>query len=81
MMKIEVRRDLPKTELPGYHDRLIARLDDSVGGAHANGMETRTDHERIKVPSAVIIGKIIQPEGNWVFNVPTFHIREEERVV
>jgi hypothetical protein len=50
MMKIKVRRNLPKTELSGYHDRLvrlITRLDDSVGGAHADRKEARMHHERI----------------------------------
>jgi hypothetical protein len=39
MMKEEVGRDLLKTKLPGYYDRLvrlITRLDDSIGGAHAD---------------------------------------------
>jgi hypothetical protein len=38
-MKEEVRRDLPKTKLLGCYDRLvrlITRLDDSIGGAHAD---------------------------------------------
>jgi hypothetical protein len=39
MMKEEVGRGLPKTKMPGCYDRvveLITRLDDSVGGAHAD---------------------------------------------
>jgi hypothetical protein len=47
MMKIEMRRALPKIELLGHHNRLVrlrARLDDPVGGAHADRKEARTDH-------------------------------------
>jgi hypothetical protein len=39
MMKEDVGRDLPKTKLSGCYDRLvrlITKLDDSVGGAHAD---------------------------------------------
>ena len=50
VMKEEMRRDLPKTKLLGCYDRLvrlITRLDDSVGSAHADWKKTRTDHDRI----------------------------------
>jgi hypothetical protein len=49
-MKKEVRRNLPEAKLPSYYDRLIefiSRLDDPVGGAHANWKEARADHDRI----------------------------------
>jgi hypothetical protein len=62
MMKEEMGRDLPKTKLPSYYDRLvrlITRLDDSVGGAHADWKEARVDHDRIQIPSAGFIGKVI----------------------
>jgi hypothetical protein len=52
MMEEEVGRDLPKTKLPGCYNRLvrlITRLDDSVGGAHANWKEERADHNRIQM--------------------------------
>jgi hypothetical protein len=50
MVKEEVGRNLPKTKLPGYYDRLvrlITRLDDSVGGAHAHWKEVRANHGRV----------------------------------
>jgi hypothetical protein len=84
MMKEEVGRDLPRTKLPGCYDRLvrlITRLDDSVGGAHADWKEARADHDRIQMPSAVIIGKVIQSEGNRIFNVFGSSVREEEWIV
>jgi hypothetical protein len=62
MMKEEVGRDLPKTKLLGCYDwlvRLRTRLDDSVGGAHADWKEARVDHDRIQMSSAVIIDKAI----------------------
>jgi hypothetical protein len=84
MMKEEVWRDLPKTKLPGCYDRLvrlITRLDDSVGGAHADWKEARADHDRIQMPSAVIIGKDIQSEGNQIFKVFGGSVREDEWIV
>jgi hypothetical protein len=84
MMKEEVGRDLPKTKLPGCYDRLvrlITRLDVSVGGAHADWKEARVDHDRIQMPSAVIISKVIQSEGNWIFKVFRGSVREEEWIV
>jgi hypothetical protein len=50
MVKEEVGRNLPKTKLPGYYDRLvqlITWLDDSVGGAHAGWKEARANHDRV----------------------------------
>jgi hypothetical protein len=50
MVKEEVRRNLPKTKLPGCYDRLvelITWLDDSVGGAHADWKEARVNHDRV----------------------------------
>jgi hypothetical protein len=84
MMKEEVGRDLPRTKLPGCYDRLvrlITRLDDSVGGAHADSKEARADHDRIQMPSAVVIGKVIQSEGNRIFKVFGSSVREEEWIV
>jgi hypothetical protein len=72
MMKEEVERDLPKTKLLGCYDRLvrlITRLDDSVGGAHADWKEARADHDRIQMLSAVIISKVIQSDVNQIFKV------------
>jgi hypothetical protein len=69
MMKEEVGRDLSKTKLPGcYYQlvRLITRLDDSVGGAHADWKEARADHDRIQMSRTIIIGKVIQSEGNRI---------------
>ena len=84
MMKEEVRRDLPKTKLPGYYDRLvrlITRLNDPVGGAHADWKEAGTDHDRVQMPSAVIIGKVIQSEGGRIFKVFGGSVREEEWII
>jgi hypothetical protein len=84
MMKEEVGRDLPKTKLPGCYDRLvrlITRLDDSVGGAHADWKEARVDHDRIQMLSTVIVSKVIQSEGNWIFKVFRSSVREEEWIV
>jgi hypothetical protein len=84
MMKEEVGRDLPKTKLLGCYNRLvrlITRLDDSIGGAHADWKEARVDHDRIQIPSAVIISKVIQSEGNQIFKVFRGSIREEEWIV
>ena len=84
VMKEEVRRDLPKTKLPGCYDRLvrlITRLDDSVGSAHADWKKTRTNHDRIQMPSAVIFGKVIQSKRHWIFKVSGGGIREEKWVI
>jgi hypothetical protein len=84
MMKEEVGRDLPQTKLPGCYDRLvriITRLDDSVGGAHADWKEARADYERIQMSSAIIIGKVIQYQGNRIFKVFGGSVREEEWIV
>jgi hypothetical protein len=81
MMKEDVGRDLPKTKLSGCCDRLvrlITRLDDSVEGAHADWKEARVDHDRIQMPSVIIIGKVIQSEGNQIFKVFGGSVREEE---
>jgi hypothetical protein len=84
MMKEEVGRDLPKTKLPGCYDRLvrlITRLDDAVGGAHTDWKEARADHDRIQMPSVVIIDKVIQSEGNRIFKVFGCSVSEEEWIV
>jgi hypothetical protein len=55
MMKEEMGRNFPEANLPGCYDRLIkliSRLDDSVGGAHADWKEIRANHDRIQMPSA-----------------------------
>jgi hypothetical protein len=39
------------------------------------------DHDRIQMPSAVIIGKVIQSEGNQIFKVFGGSVREEEWIV
>jgi hypothetical protein len=84
MMKEEVRRNLPEAKLPGCCDRvieLISWLDDSVGGAHADWKEARANHDRIQMPSAVIIGKISQSEGDRVFKNSRIGVGKEDRVV
>jgi hypothetical protein len=61
-MKKEVWRHLPKTELTSYHHwlvRLVTRLDDPVGGTHADWEEARTDHDGIQVSGASVIGKAV----------------------
>jgi hypothetical protein len=83
-MKEEEGRDMPKTKLPGCYDRLvrlITRLNDSVGGAHAEWKEARVDHDRIQMSSVIIIGKVIQSEGNRIFKVFGGNVREEEWIV
>jgi hypothetical protein len=70
--------------LPGCYDRLITLitwLDDSVGGAHADWKEARADHDRVQMLNAVIIGKVIQSKGDWIFKVIGGNIREEEWIV
>jgi hypothetical protein len=67
--------------LLGYYDRLVrfvAWLDDSVGGTHANWKETRVDHDRVQMPSAVIIDKAIQSESDWIFEAIGGSVRKEE---
>jgi hypothetical protein len=56
--------------LSGSYDwlvRLVTWLDDSVGGAHADWKEARVDHDRVQMPSAIIIGKAIQSESDRIF--------------
>jgi hypothetical protein len=58
----EVWGHLPETKLPGYYHRLvrlITRLDDPVRGTHANWEKARTDHDRVQVPGASVIGKTV----------------------
>jgi hypothetical protein len=84
MMKEEVGRDLPKTKLPGCYDWpiiLTTWLDDSVRGAHADWKEASADHDRVQMPSAVIIGKVIQSEGDRIFKAIGGSVREEEWIV
>jgi hypothetical protein len=68
----------------GCYDRLIGLitwLDDSVGGAHADLKEARADHDRVQMPSAIIIGKVIQSESDQIFKVIGGSVREEEWIV
>jgi hypothetical protein len=70
--------------LLGCYDRLIRLktwLDDSVGGAHADWKEARADHDRVQMSSAVIIGKVIQSEGDLIFKAIGGSVREEEWIV
>jgi hypothetical protein len=70
--------------LSGCYDRLIrfvAWLDDSVGGTHADWKETRADHDRVQMLSAVIIGKAIQSESDRIFEAIGGSIRKEEKIV
>jgi hypothetical protein len=61
--------------------RLITWLDDSIGGAHADWKEARADHDRVQMPSAVIIDKVIQSEGDQIFKAIGGSVREEEWIV
>jgi hypothetical protein len=61
--------------------RLVTWLDDSVGGAHADWKEARVDHDRVQMPSAVIIGKAIQFESDQIFKAIEGSIRKEEWIV
>jgi hypothetical protein len=84
MMKEEVGRNLPKTKLPGCYDRLvrfIAWFDDSVGGAHADRKEARMDHDGVQMPSAFIIGKVIQSKGAWIFKDFRICVRKVDWIV
>jgi hypothetical protein len=84
MVKEEVGRNLPKTKLPGCYDRLvklITWLDDSVGGAHADWKEARANHDRGQMPSAIIIGKVSQSEGNWILKDFRIYVRKVDWVV
>jgi hypothetical protein len=70
--------------LPGCYDwlvRFIAWLDDSVGGTHADWKETRADHDRVQMPSVVIIGKAIQSESDRIFEAIENSVRKEEWIV
>jgi hypothetical protein len=70
--------------LLGYYDRLvrfIAWLDDSVGGTHADWKETRADHDRVQMSSAVIIDKAIQSESDRIFEAIGGSIRKEEWII
>jgi hypothetical protein len=60
MMKEEMEGNLPKTKLPDCYDRLvrfIAWFDNSVGGAHTDRKEARTDHDRVQMSSAFFLAK------------------------
>jgi hypothetical protein len=83
-VKKEVGRHLCKTKLPGCYDRLvklITRLEDSVGGAHANWEETGPNHDRVKVPGVGVIGNVGQSEGSRVLKELGIGIRKEVWVV
>jgi hypothetical protein len=68
----------------GCYDRLVrfvVWLDDYVGGTHADWKETRADHDRVQMPSAVIIDKAIQSESDRIFEAIEGSMRKEERIV
>jgi hypothetical protein len=70
--------------LLGCYDRLIRLinwLDHSVGGAHADWKEAMADHDQVQMLSAVIIGKVIQSEGDRIFKAIRGSVREEEWIV
>jgi hypothetical protein len=84
MMMEEVRRNLPEAKLSGCYDRLIeliSCLDDPVGGAHVDWKEARANYDRIQMPSAIIISKISQSEGDWVLKNFKISVGKEDRVV
>jgi hypothetical protein len=60
--------------------RLVAWLDDSVGGTHADWKETRVGHDRVQMLSVVIIGKAIQFESDRIFEAIGGSVRKEERI-
>jgi hypothetical protein len=67
----------------GCYDRLIRLItwpDDSVEGAHADWKEARADHDRVQMSGAVIIGKVIQSEGDQIFKAIRDSVREEELI-
>jgi hypothetical protein len=70
--------------LPGCYDRLVrlvTRLDDSVGSAHADWKEAGVDHDIVQMLSAVIIGKAIQSESDRIFKDIGGSVRKEEWIV
>jgi hypothetical protein len=84
MVEEELGRNLPKTKLPSCYDRLvrfIAWFDDSIGGAHAERKEARTDHDGVLMPSAFIIGKVIQSKGAWIFKDFRICVRKADWIV
>ena len=84
MMEKETWWNLPKSKLPGCYDwlvGLIARFYDSVGCAHANWKEARKDHDGVQLPGAIVIGKAVQPEIDWILKNFRFCVRKEKRVV
>jgi hypothetical protein len=84
MVEEEVRRNLPETKLPGCYDRLIkliTRLNDSIGGAHADWKEARANPDRVQMPSAIIIGKVSQSEGNWILKDFRIHVGKVDWVL
>ena len=68
----EVGSYLSKAELASHYDWLvefIPRFDYSVGRTHANWKETGTNHGGKELPSASVIGKIVQPEGDGILKM------------
>jgi hypothetical protein len=61
--------------------RLVTWFDDSVGGAHADWKDARVDHDRVQLPSAVIISKAIQSESDRIFKAIRGSIRKEDWIV
>jgi hypothetical protein len=84
MVKEEVGRNLSKTKLPGCYNRLvefITWLDDSVRGAHADWKEARANHDRVQMPSAIIIVKVSQSKDDWVLKDFRIYVRKEDWVI
>jgi hypothetical protein len=70
--------------LSGYYNQLVrfvAWLDDSVGGTHADWKETRANHDRVQMSSAVIIIKAIQSESDRIFEAIGGSVRKEKWIV
>jgi hypothetical protein len=70
--------------LLGCYDQLvilITWLDDYIGGAHADWKEARADHDRVQMPTAVIIGKAVQSESDQIFKAIRGSVRKEEWIV
>ena len=79
VVNMEVGRDLSQAKLPSCYDWLvgfITWLDNSVRSTDANGEEARSNHQRIQMPSAVVIIK-----GSWVLKGFRFSKRKVERII
>jgi hypothetical protein len=84
MMKEEVWRNLPKTKLPCYYNRLVKLIswfDDPVGSAHADREEARANHDRVQAPGVDIVSEVSQSERGWALKDFRLSIEEEDWVV